>query len=307
MTEPRPVYGFVLAAITAVLWGMLPLFLKICLEVMDSMTITAYRFLAAGLFVFAVLISSGKLPPKTLFTAKSMALITFASIMLVLNYTTNVIGLHYLNPETVQVVMQLAPFLLMLGGVVIFKERFTRFQTLGAVVLLSGMLMFFNERLATLANSTTESPIGLAIIIFAATTWAIYALAQKPLLQNFSAKQLTLFMYVIGFVILIPLTDFAAIFKLQPLHIGSLIFLCCNTIIAYGAFTEAMEVWSASKVSAVIATAPIFTYISMDIAIDISPERFVHSQMDEWAYFGAGLVIVGSIMCSLGKKKPKIN
>ena len=307
MTESRPVYGFVLAAITAVLWGVLPLFLKICLEVMDSMTITAYRFLVAGLFVFAVLLTSRRLPVKALLTPKTIGLIVFASIMLVLNYTTNVIGLDYLNPETVQVVMQLAPFLLMLGGVVIFKERFTRFQTFGAVVLLSGMLMFFNERINALTISTTESPVGLAIIIFAATTWAIYALAQKPLLRSFSAKQLTLFMYVFGFVILIPLTDFSAILHLQPIHIGALLFCCINTIIAYGAFTEAMEVWSASKVSAIIATAPIFTYLSVVVAIEIAPERFEHSQMDAWAYLGAGLVIVGSIMCSLGKKKPKIN
>jgi drug/metabolite transporter (DMT)-like permease len=227
--------------------------------------------------------------------------------MLVLNYTTNVIGLDYLNPETVQVIMQLAPFLLMLGGVVIFKERFTRFQTFGAGVLLIGMLLFFNERLETLSHSTTESPIGLFIIIFAATTWAIYALAQKPLFAFLNAKQLTLFMYTLGFLLLVPLTDFGALLTLTPVHIGALLFCCLNTIIAYGAFTEAMEVWSASKVSAVIATAPIFTYLSMVVAIQIDPTRFVHSDMDEWAYVGACLVISGSIICSLGKKQPKIN
>lgn len=307
MAQPRPVYGFILAAITAVLWGVLPLFLKICLEMMDSMTITAYRFLAAGLFVFGVLLSKRQLPDPRQLSKSTLTLILFASVMLVLNYTTNVIGLDYLNPETVQVIMQLAPFLLMLGGVVIFKERFTRFQTLGAGVLLFGMLLFFNERIDALSESTTESPIGLFIIIFAATTWAIYALAQKPLFAYLNAKQLTLFMYTLGFLLLVPLTDFGALFTLTPVHVGALIFCCLNTIIAYGAFTEAMAVWSASKVSAVIATAPIFTYLSMVVAIEIDPARFVHSNMDDWAYIGACLVISGSIMCSLGKKQPKIN
>ena len=169
------------------------------------------------------------------------------------------------------------------------------------------MLLFFNERLETLSHSTTESPIGLFIIIFAATTWAIYALAQKPLFAFLNAKQLTLFMYTLGFLLLVPLTDFGALLTLTPIHIGALLFCCLNTIIAYGAFTEAMEVWSASKVSAVIATAPIFTYLSMVVAIQIDPTRFVHSDMDEWAYVGACLVISGSIICSLGKKQPKIN
>lgn len=307
MAQPRPIYGFILAAITAVLWGVLPLFLKICLEMMDSMTITAYRFLVAGVFIFGVLISQRQLPDPRQLSKSTLALVLFASVMLVLNYTTNVIGLDYLNPETVQVIMQLAPFLLMLGGVLIFKERFTRFQTFGAGILLIGMLLFFNERLETLSHSTTESPIGLFIIIFAATTWAIYALAQKSLFAFLNAKQLTLFMYTLGFLLLVPLTDFGALLTLTPIHMGALLFCCLNTIIAYGAFTEAMEVWSASKVSAVIATAPIFTYLSMVVAIQIDPSRFVHSDMDEWAYVGACLVISGSIICSLGKKQPKIN
>ena len=307
MAQPRPIYGFILAAITAVLWSMLPLFLKICLEMMDSMTITAYRFLVAGLFIFGVLISQRQLPDPRQLSKSTLALVLFASVMLVLNYTTNVIGLDYLNPETVQVIMQLAPFLLMLGGVVIFKERFTRFQTFGAGILLIGMLLFFNERLETLSHSTTESPIGLFIIIFAATTWAIYALAQKSLFAFLNAKQLTLFMYTLGFLLLVPLTDFGALLTLTPIHMGALLFCCLNTIIAYGAFTEAMEVWSASKVSAVIATAPIFTNLSMVVAIQIDPSRFVRSDMDEWAYVGACLVISGSIICSLGKKQPKIN
>lgn len=307
MAQPRPIYGFILAAITAVLWGVLPLFLKICLEMMDSMTITAYRFLVAGVFIFGVLISQRQLPDPRQLSKSTLALVLFASVMLVLNYTTNVIGLDYLNPETVQVIMQLAPFLLMLGGVLIFKERFTRFQTFGAGILLIGMLLFFNERLETLSHSTTESPIGLFIIIFAATTWAIYALAQKSLFAFLNAKQLTLFMYTLGFLLLVPLTDFGALLTLTPIHMGALLFCCLNTIIAYGAFTEAMEVWSASKVSAVIATAPIFTYLSMVVAIQIDPSRFVHSDMDEWAYVGAFLVISGSIICSLGKKQPKIN
>ena len=98
------------------------------------------RFLVAGLFIFGVLISQRQFPDPRQLSKSTLALVLFASVMLVLNYTTNVIGLDYLNPETVQVIMQLAPFLLMLGGVVIFKERFTRFQTFGAGVLLIGMM-----------------------------------------------------------------------------------------------------------------------------------------------------------------------
>ena len=302
MSSPRPVYGFFLALLTSVLWGALPIFLKICLEAMDASTITSVRFLVAALIVACILLSRKQFPKKVLFSRKSLGWMLFAAIMLVLNYVTNVMGLAYLNPETVQVVMQLAPFLLMLGGVLIFKESFTRFQFVGAGVLLLGMALFFNQRLQSISQSATEDTIGMFIIIFAATAWAIYALAQKPLLKTFAPQQLTLLMYSCGFVLLLPLTDFTSVIEVNQLQFWALVFCCLNTVIAYGAFTEALQVWSASKVSAVIATAPIFTYISMGIAIAIAPEQFAHSALDNLAYVGAIMVIMGSIMTSLGKK-----
>ena len=59
--ETRPLYGVGLAVTTAVLWGVLPLFLKICLQAMDASTITSFRFLVAAIFVFGVLLFRRKL------------------------------------------------------------------------------------------------------------------------------------------------------------------------------------------------------------------------------------------------------
>jgi len=43
--------GLVLSLITALMWGMLPIALKLLLPVMDAVTITWYRFVAAGLLL----------------------------------------------------------------------------------------------------------------------------------------------------------------------------------------------------------------------------------------------------------------
>ena len=306
MLATRPLYGLMLAVTTSVLWGVLPLFLKICLQAMDAVTITSLRFLVAAVCVFILLWCRGKLPVTTQCQPKTLGWVAFACVMLVLNYVTNVIGLQYLSPESVQVIMQLAPFLLMLGGVVFLQESFTRKQQLGAVVLVLGMGLFFHQRWQSLAVSTTESPLGMLIIIFSATAWAIYALSQKPLLTIFSAQQLTLLLYVGGFVLLLPVTEFSALSRLNALQLGALAFCCANTIIAYGAFTEAMQVWSAGKVSAVIATAPIFTYLSMYVAEVWRPDIFSMTPLDEFAYVGAIMVITGSIYISLSKRtRPK--
>lgn len=299
----RPLFGFSLSLITAVLWGVLPLFLAICLQVMDSATITVYRFIVAGLFVLCVLVAKSAMPPFRKIGKSALLLVGAATIMLVVNYVTNVIGLKYLSPGSVQVLMQLAPLALMLGGVFIYKEPYTRIQFIGTCVLLIGLGLFFNQRLPQILASETEDSLGVIIIIGSALAWAGYALCQKVLLRKMTAMQLTLFIYLLGALILVPFSEFSLIVELNSVQWWSLGFCCLNTLIAYGAFTEALRIWHASRVSAVIALAPIFTFLSMLVAEHIAPDWFIQPEMGVMAWAGAALVIGGSIITALGKAK----
>tara|TARA_R110000751_G_scaffold55346_5_gene118825 strand:- start:10041 stop:10994 length:954 start_codon:yes stop_codon:yes gene_type:complete len=296
-------YGFFLSLTTAFLWGVLPVFLTLCLEKMDAVTITLYRFFVAGIFVFLLLLKSKSLPRLPALGRNKSIWLLVAALFLVLNFVANVQGLEYLNPETATIVMQTAPFMLMLGGVVFFKERLNRFEICGAVMLLLGLILFFNDRLADLFLSLTEFTTGVLIILFAAITWATYALMQKPLLKVLTAKQLTLLIYIIGFCALLPFSTLSLLMDLQMIHVIALLFCCLNTIVAYGAFTEALNIWQAAKVSAVLAMSPIFTFLSMLIAVQWLPQHFTASYLDPWAYIGAAVVITGSALTALGRAK----
>ncbi|MBT0587187.1 DMT family transporter [Alteromonas oceanisediminis] len=301
--QSRPGYGLFLALVTAVLWGILPVFLKLCLSVMDSVTITAYRFYTAGIVVFLLLLWRRKLPTVSSFSGRRWLLFLAATVMLVVNYVSNVQGLLYLNPATTQVLMQIAPFMLMLGGVFLFKEVFNRQQTLGAILLIVGLLLFFNQRLPTILNSTHENPIGIFFIVIAALFWSAYALCQKPLLKHVSAKQLTFLIYLVGGSLLLPFSSPSLLLEMNALQLYSLAFCCANTLVAYGAFTQALHVWEASRVSAVIASAPLFTFIANDVAIDVWPDVFVAIELDWVGYTGAAIVILGSMLASLGRAR----
>ena len=296
-------HGFFLSLTTAVLWGILPVFLSLCLEVMNAVTITLYRFFVAGIFVFLLLMKNKSLPRMLALGRNRGLLLLAASLFLVFNYVANVKGLEYLNPETAQIVMQTAPFMLMLGGVVFFKERLSRLEICGAVMLFTGLILFFNDRLADLFLSLGQFTTGVLIILFAAITWAGYALMQKPLLKVLTTKQLTLLIYVIGFCVLLPFSSVSQLLNMQLIHVLALLFCCLNTIVGYGAFTEALNIWPAAKVSAVLAMAPIFTFLSMLIAVQWLPQHFTASYLDHWAYIGAAVVITGSALTALGRPK----
>lgn len=296
----RSLYGFVLALTTAVLWGMLPIALKHLLTDLSANTITWVRFLVAALFVSLVLWQHKALPDwRALSGQKFIWLLLIAVGGLLANYILYLLGLQMLTAETAQVVIQLAPFLMMLGGIFIFREQLLLWQKIGATLLVGGLLLFFNQRLGSLLTRFDQDTAGVLLVIVAAITWAAYALAQKQLLLRYSSQQIMWFIYMAGAICFLPLTELNPILSLSGLQWGLLAFCCLNTIVAYGAFAEALEHWEASKVSAVLAITPLLTILFANIVSWLWPEAARAQQLNAWSITGACLVVAGSAITAL--------
>lgn len=296
----KTLLGFLLALTTAVLWGVLPIALKILLEVVTANTITAIRFLAAAVIVGVWLGFRGKLPTLVLLKRPKLAVLLVISIVgLLLNYILYLTGLDRLSAETAQTVIQLAPFLMMLGGIWIFKERLLLWQKIGAWILVTGLLLFFNERLLTLLAQASSETLGVLLVIAAAVTWAAYALAQKQLLVNYSSKQIMYLIYFAGALAFIPVSDLQPLATFSTLQWGLLLFCCLNTVVAYGAFAEALHHWEASKVSAVLAITPLITIGSAKLLAWTWPELVRAQELNGWSLVGACLVVAGSALTAL--------
>ncbi len=296
----KSLLGLLLALTTAVLWGILPIALKILLDVLTANTITAIRFLLAAVIVGIWLGARAKLPQAALlFTPKVAKLMLIAVLGLLSNYILYLTGLNYLSAETGQVVIQLAPFLMMLGGVIIFKERLLLWQKMGAVILLAGLLLFFNERLIVLILQASHETLGVLLVIAAGVTWAAYALAQKQLLVYYSSKQIMYLLYFAGTVVFVPVSDFAPLITMSYLHWALLLFCCLNTVVAYGAFAEALHHWEASKVSAVLAVTPLFTILFANLLGYLLPGFLLPQQLNALSWLGAVMVVLGSALTAL--------
>lgn len=294
--------GLTLSLVTAVLWGLLPIALKIVLEGMDAYTITWWRFAVsmAGLGMFLAL--RGELPRLRGAGAPAIALLAVAMITLIANYVLYLIALDHTTPSVTQVVIQLAPLLLMVGGVFVFRERFVRLQWLGFLVLGVGLLLFFNDRLPELMRPTEGLGLGVMLVVSAAVSWATYGLAQKKLLGHFSAQQVLWMIYVGAAVMLLPASDPAEILDLDGLQLGMLAFCCANTLGAYGAFVEALYHWDLSRVSAVLATAPLFTIGAMWAVEHSGLELVAAEGLNSLSIAGALMVVAGSMVSALAAR-----
>ena len=291
--------GLGLALTTAVCWGLLPIALKITLAGMDAWTLTWYRFATAGILLGAFLAWRGRLPLRALRDRRSAGLYAVALLGLVGNYVSYLVALELTTPTVAQVLIQLAPLFLLFGGLVVFRERFAPLQWLGFLVLVSGLGVFFHDRLAEVFAIGTRLGLGVAIMLFSAVAWAVYALAQKQLLTRLASEQVLLLLYVGAVPLLFLPSHPGQAAGLDGLQLGMLAFCCANTVIAYGCFAEALEHWEVSRVSAVVTLAPVFTVLGVHAAGWMWPAAAPAEALSSWNLLGAALVVGGSMTTAL--------
>jgi drug/metabolite transporter (DMT)-like permease len=295
----KPVAGFLLSLIAAGLWGILPIALKELLAGMDAITIVWYRFLAAGLVLAAWLTFKGNLPNLVAATPTVRWILIISALGLCANYFLFSQSLNYVNGETSEAVIQLTTLFLILGGVVFYKEPFDGIQKLGTALIVVGLVLFFNDRLASFGSFENQETIGVLIVFVAAVTWTVYALLQKKLFKNFSSVQILFMIYGFSVVVLLPFISPAKLFQLSSFELALLGFCCINTLIAYGCFAEALNLWDASKVSAVLALAPLFTIGTLKVIVFFDPDYAFSDRLTAISLLGALFLVIGSVLAAL--------
>jgi drug/metabolite transporter (DMT)-like permease len=282
------------------MWGVLPVALKILLDNIDPLTLTWTRFLVAALLLGGFLAWRQRLPPRGRLGRNGWVLLAVCALGLVGNYLLYVFGLDRVTPATSQMVIQLAPVFLLVGGLVLFREPFARIQWGGFLVLGLGLLLFFNDRFGDLAEGRGRYYAGVMITVIAAISWAAYALAQKRLLRRLASDQILLLVYAGSALALLPTARPGALTGLSTLALALLIMACLNTLVAYGAFAEALAHWEASRVSAVLSITPLLTLTTSWLTEQISPGLIVPDRINGLSLMGAVLVVAGSAMTALG-------
>jgi drug/metabolite transporter (DMT)-like permease len=286
--------------VTALCWGVLPIALTVTLRAVDPYTLTWFRFVTATLMLGGALALMGQLPKPTAFGGRGWVVFALALAGLAGNFVVYVIALGYASPTINQVVTQLSPILLMLGGIVVFHERFSWVRWIGFGLLLVGLPLFFNKRLPELMQLRSGLGLGVALLVIASFIWAVYGLAQKWLLRKLSGQQVLLLLYAGSSIVLFPLAHPAAILKVDAVQGWMLAFACANTVVAYGAFAEALKHWEASRVAATLTLTPLFTMITMWVLEHTVPGFVKPEQLNALSVLGALVVVGGSMLCALG-------
>ena len=294
--------GLLLALTTASLWGVLPVALKGVMETLDPITTTFFRFFLAALLLTPFIVSRSRrktaLNPKRFKSSALLLQLLVAGLLLTSNYALYILGLDRTTAEGAQLMIQIAPMLLLLSGLWVFGEQFSRAQWIGFGTFASGLGMFFYPHSKDLFVDMNAYGVGMLMVFLAAVFWTGYAILQKFLLREFASQETMLVFYWIGTLAFLPFSDFSSLPQLSNLQWGLLTFCGLNTLIAYGSFAEALVHIEASKVSAILALTPLIT-VAVVQAFPISGLEV--EPLGLLTVTGALLVVFGSMATALNK------
>ena len=288
--------GLMLALLTALFWGALPLALKHLLSTVDALSIVCLRFWVAAAWTWGL--SCRHPGNSTPLGRREKILLVLAAAGLSCNFVFFNSSVAYLSASACQILAQAGPVLLLLGSVFVLREPFLPIQGGSVVVLLAGLLLFFNTRLLELANG--DMLIGMALGIMAAVVWASYGIAQKVLLRHLTPTSILRVIYPCCALGLAPLASPAAILRVDAVQGACLAFACLNTLVAYGAFTKAMSIWHAAKVSAVVATTPLFSLVLESLLHALFPHAYPLESVGLLSLAGACVVVLGALGIAVG-------
>ncbi|MBJ7222582.1 MULTISPECIES: DMT family transporter [unclassified Brenneria] len=302
-TQQQTGIGLCLALITAICWGALPIAMKQVLVVMEPYTIVWYRFLIASFGLGIVLFSRKQLPPLRIFRRRRWwVVLLIATCGLLGNFVFFSSSLQYLSPTASQVIGQLSPVGMMFASVLILKEKMRITQVIGAVMLVCGLVLFFNASLIEIFTRLTDYTLGVLLGVCAAAVWVTYGVAQKVLLRRLTSQQILLLLYVLCVLFITPLARPAVILQLDGWQLVCLLFCGANTLIGYGALAEAMARWQAAQVSAVITLTPLFTLLFSDLLALAWPTFFAPPVLNLLGYIGALVVVAGAMFSAIGHR-----
>ncbi|MGH8076152.1 MAG: DMT family transporter [Lysobacter sp.] len=289
--------GLLLTLLAALCWATLPIAMKIALVAVDPITLTWVRFLGAAAFTVAWLGLRGGLGGRGKLTRKHWTMLLGAAVLLVGNYVFFLLGVQRTTPANAQLMIQLAPLLMALGGIWVFGERFRWAQWAGLALLVTGMALFFADQLGSVR--APGYVVGSLLVVVGAIAWAGYAMLQKQLLLQLGSMQILLVIYVVASALLLPFVRPLSLLELTGLQAAMVGFCALNTIGAYGAFAEALVHWEASRVSAILATTPLLCIGAVATVHAWWPQSLAAEAITGLGWVGAILVVTGSAAMSL--------
>ncbi len=286
--------GLLMATVTALSWAVLAIGLKLALKYFSSGTIVWIRLALAALIL--LIYFSWRRPSWLKILAHPPWMGITSGILIAANYYGFMKGIELTSASNAQIMIQFAPMSFAVLSILLFNEIPTLVQLIGMGVAVMGFGFFYWDQILAAAQNLATFQEGNLWILMAALTWAVFAVLQKILLRKYAPQQFNVLIYVVSTIVLLPTADLTELAGINLWQFILILLLAINTVVAYGALSEALARIPGSHVSMIIAVNPLLTIFIMTLLTQMEVE-WIEGEPIHWrGYLGALLVVTGVIL-----------
>lgn len=310
--------GYLYIAITTILFSSMEIMLKFISNTFNPIQLTFERFFIGGLILLPFTIKSLKSKEVSINKEDIKQFLFLGFMCVVVSMIFYQLAVTHTKASVVAVIFSCNPVFVMLFAYVFLKEKIHSHNIVSLILEIVGIIIIINPL------SIKLSPIGVALTLLAAITFALYGVLGKKSTIKFGGEVVTCFSFIFGslemlILILIGhipyissllnsfnISDFANV----PLFTGynmnniwAVIYVYVFvTGLGYASYFKAMEETSANTTSLVFFFKPVLSPILAFIFIN----EFIPINMIAGILF----IVVGSIftiICNMSLEKKSIN
>lgn len=233
--------SYILLLIVTAIWGIAGPVIKYTLPDFPPMIFLTYRFFISSILMIPIVLVFKPKFPKS---KREIFMLTLAGLFgSSINLGLMFFGYDKSNVLDASIIGNTAPVFVVLGGVILLKEKITKKEFVGIAITLLGTIIVAIEPLFNGWQIGERSIIGNLLIVLANITWVLYIVITKKELQHkISVLLMTTYMFVLGFITTLP---FALI---QTEGLGNLLLM-----ISLAPFKAHMGVWYMAVLSGSLA------------------------------------------------------
>ncbi|MEM4259090.1 MAG: DMT family transporter [Candidatus Thermoplasmatota archaeon] len=290
-------YFYIIIILPIIFWACAFPFIKIGLQYLSPINLTIMRlFFVCIIFLFMMIIKPRCFSKIDIVDIPRFFLLGFFGVVvyhLGLNY-----GETLISASAASLIIATIPIFVVMFAALFLKENISFKLLSGILFSLSGVIII---SLFGTADASLEINYVLAAgaVLVAAVVGAGYTIGGKKLLARYSALSLTAYVFLFGFLGLIPLVSTSLIDEISIMPLagwGVVLFLALfPTVIGYVLWYIALDMKTASEIS-------VFLYFTPVVSTMISA-LFFNEQITMLFLVGGFLVLFGLYIVNTSTRK----
>ena len=293
-SQPMKNQGYLIAAISAISYGLIPIFILPVQNAGLPLDNTLfYRFFISALFLLAYLIYKKE---NLAINLKEMGIMAILGLLYAFAADFLFIGYEYLTPGIASTIMFVYPVIVAIIMSTIFKEKLTKLTIIALCLTFLGIVaLSWKESLSDI------SFFGITVSLLCALFYGLYIIIVNKSKITFSSFKVTFYSLVFSsvyyFMKCIILGNSLAIDSVGTLF-NLTLFSFVTTVISMLALVYAIQLIGSTPTSIMGALEPV---VAVAISVLLFNEKFTLSLV-----IGVSLIIIGVIMNILDEKKKNI-